>query len=97
MSDVQLHPLVQAIAMSFSLEHGKLAMSDDIFAAHEAMMRALQDDEKKPVLVSLVALAARFVREGKGGADAAAEKLASLAAVVIGDAAKAKALFAKTR
>lgn len=97
MSDVELHPLVQAIAMSFSLEQGKLVLEDALYAAHETALKALQDDEKKPVLASLIALAARFLRDGKGGADAAAAKLTTLAAVIIGDPEKAKALFAKVR
>jgi hypothetical protein len=95
MRDVALHPMVAKIASDFALDNGALRMSRAAFDAHAKTLAQVKDAEKKPVLASLVALAARFLREGKGSADAAAAQLTELAAVVIGDPQKARALFAK--
>lgn len=95
---VPLHPTVQAIAKSFVVEKGKLVMQKAVFDGHAKTMKALSNpDEKKAVLVSLMALTSRFLREGEGGADMAAETLAQLAAIIVGDPAKTKALFAQVK
>lgn len=92
---IQLHPTVAEIAGKLELADGKMVMTDGDSARYRARLaRITAADEKKLVLVSLVALGARLMREGKEGTAPAVARLMELAAVIIGDAEKAKALFA---
>ncbi len=92
---VQLHPTVAEIAGKLELAaDGKMVMSDGDLARYRARLgRIAAADDKKLVLVSLVALGARLMREDRAGTAPAVARLMELAAVIIGDADKAKALF----
>lgn len=91
---VALHPTVQQLAASFTWDHEQLTMSDQTRALWENKLATLKDPaEKKLVLVSLVALGARYSREAKGNTQQAKEALMKIAAAVIGDPDKARSLF----
>lgn len=92
---VELHEVVKDIASRLTLDaEGRLVMSDGEYARNRAKLLQLRTpDEKKAVVVGLVALVSRLVRENKDGTQQAAAKLADLAAGVIGDPAKAKEIF----
>lgn len=91
---VELHPAVKEIAAGFVLENGRMSFTDAELEKHRAALAQLKSaDEKKTVLVSLVALASRLMREGKDGAAQPIVRLMQLSAEVIGDPAKAKAIF----
>lgn len=91
---VDLHPTVAEIAGKLELVNGRMVMTDGDIARYRARLaRVMASDEKKLILVSLVALSARLMREGKDGTAPAVARLMELAAVIIGDADKVKALF----
>ncbi len=91
---VALHVSVQGLASEIELHGGVLQLSDEAcvrFSRRVAKLRAVE--EKKAVLVSVVALASRLAREGQEAAMPAVNRLMDLAAGLIGDPSKARALF----
>jgi hypothetical protein len=95
---IELHPTVIEIASKIELENGKLVMSEGDTARYRARLtRITAPSERKLVLVSLVALGARLMREADAGSAPAVARLMDLAAVLIGDAEKAKSLFSSPK
>jgi hypothetical protein len=95
---VTLHPIVKEIAQKLELEAGRVVMSDGDLARHRAsVMRLSGADDKREVLLSLVALASRLMRENKDGTSQAVERLTELAAGLIGDPEAARAVMARAR
>lgn len=93
-NNVELHPLVKEIAAGLALKNGQLEMTEANLAKHRNALRKLSDaGDKKLVLVSLVALAARLMREGNEASAQAVVRLMELAAELIGDVKKAQAVF----
>jgi hypothetical protein len=91
---VELHPAVKEIAAGFLLENGRMVFSDEQLAKHSEKLKQLTSaDEKKAVLVSLVSLASRLLREGKDGAAQPIVRLMELSGELLGDPVKAKAVF----
>jgi len=91
---IELHPAVKAVAKDIELEDGKMLISETNVKRHRARLSVLKTpDDKKQALGSLMALAARLMREGGEGTAPAVARLMDLSAGVIGDPAKAKALF----
>ena len=91
---VLLHKVVREIAADLELEEGKLEMSAGDLAKHKQRLAKITSaEEKKQVLVSLVALASRLMREGREAAAAAVARVIELAAELIGDPEQARAIF----
>lgn len=91
---VTLHEVVKDIAARLELKDGRLEMSDGDLARHRArLMRVTAPEEKKDVLVSLVALGSRLMRESREGTSQAVDRLMDLTAGLIGDPVRARALF----
>lgn len=91
---VLLHKVVREIAADLELENGKLKMTSDALARHKVRLSKITTaEEKKQVLVSLVALASRLMREGREAAAAAVARVIELAAELIGDPEQARAIF----
>ena len=95
---VSLHEVVKDIAARLRLDDaGRLEMSDSDLARNRAKLMSIKsDEEKKAVLISLVALVSRLTRESPEATTQAVERLTDLVAGLIGDPAKARAIFQPT-
>jgi hypothetical protein len=96
-NEVPLHPLVQSIAKSLSLEEGSVVMSPAAFDANKALLLAVTSQEKKAIITSLLAFSARLLRDGHGSTDAAVASIEALTAELIGDPHAATELFAQIK
>ncbi len=91
---VALHPAVKAVAKDIELVDGKMLISETNVKRHRVRLGVLKTpDDKKQAIVSLLALATRLMREGGENTAPAVARLMDLTTGLIGDPAKAKALF----
>ena len=94
MTTTALHPTVKDLAATFTLSDGHLSLSDgDVAQCRRTLGQITEPAEKKVVLQSLVALAARLMEESPKGAAQAVDSLLSLAADVVGDPTQTRLLF----
>lgn len=92
----ELHEIVRDMASHLELIDGRIVMNEvELRKNRAALMKVTKAEDKKAVLVSLVALASKMMRENAEASSQVIERLIGLAAELIGDVDKARAVFAE--